>query len=280
MKQITDQRKGWMRRRVEAALFHGLRRTYGKVQVDPQRYLVQLRTSYGLPVSSYQGIFTLPIHHVDAVARDVIRSSMRIAAAEGAGLGMGGLFTVVPDLGILSAITMRTIQKLSLVYGFEFSSEPEMAELWMAAASAAGVDIGRDLIEKNLLKRFVARAIRVIAAQASKEIVEKWAVRMVPVVSAIVGGGLNYYFVRTWGERAMRHFHERHLAKRAELQEPHPAGQPLARESLRPRRATLYTVPRCPTSAAVGRCGIGAASSAAALPTPRRGPSSRPGTSR
>lgn len=225
MKQIAETHKSWMRRRVEAALFRGLQQAYRKVQVDPQRYLMQLRSSYGLPVDTYQGMFTLPVRHIDAVARDVIRSGMKLAAAEGVGLGMGGLFTVVPDLGLLSAITMRTIQKLSLVYGFEFNTETEMAELWVAAASAAGIDIGRDLIEKNLLKRFVARAIRVVAAQASKEIAERWAARMVPVVSAVIGGGLNYYFVRAWGERAMQHFHQRHLVIRAQLQERIPADE-------------------------------------------------------
>ncbi len=216
MKQIT-QNKGWVRRRLETALFSGLQQAYSKVQVDQGRYLMQLRSNYGLPVNSYQGMFTLPIQQVDAVASAVIRSSMKLAAAEGAGLGFGGFLTVVPDMGILSAITMRTIQKLSLVYGFEFRTEPEMAELWMAAASAAGVDIGRDLLEKSLLKRFTARAIRMIAAQASQEMVERWAARMVPVLSSVLGGGLNYYFVRTWGARAARHFRARHLAVREQL---------------------------------------------------------------
>ena len=48
-------------------------------------------------------------------------------------------------------MTLRTIQKLSLVYGFEFSTEEETAELWIAAASAAGVDISRDLLEKEVV---------------------------------------------------------------------------------------------------------------------------------
>ena len=68
-----------------------------------------------------------------------------MAAAEGAGLGMGGMFTMLPDLGILAAITMRMIQKLSLIYGFPYNTEEEEAELWVAAASAAGVDIGREI---------------------------------------------------------------------------------------------------------------------------------------
>jgi uncharacterized protein (DUF697 family) len=215
--QIAGTQKGWLRRRIEAALFAGLQQAYRKVQVDPQRYLLQLRSSYGLPVSSYRGMFTLPLPALDAVARDVIRSGMKIAAAEGAGLGVGGLITIVPDLGLLSTITLRMIQKLSLVYGFEFNTEHEMAELWMAAASAAGVDLSRDLIEKNVLRKFVQRAIRAMAAQASKELAERWAARMVPILSAAVGAGLNYYFVRAWGERAQQHFRQRHLRVRAEL---------------------------------------------------------------
>ena len=78
-----------------------------------------------------------------------------MAAVEGAGLGMGGMFTMLPDLGILAAITLRMIQKLSLIYGFPYNTEEEEAELWVAAASAAGVDISRELVEKQFVSKFV-----------------------------------------------------------------------------------------------------------------------------
>ena len=109
---------------------------------------------------------------------------------------------------------MRTIQKLSLLYGFEFNTDDEMAELWIAAASAAGVDISRELLEKEVINKFVPRVIQRIAARASTEVVEKWAGRMIPVVSSALGAGLNYWFVRAWGRRAMAHFRRRHLAVR------------------------------------------------------------------
>jgi uncharacterized protein (DUF697 family) len=144
----------------------------------------------------------------------VIRGAMKIAAIEGAGFGLGGLLTIIPDLGILSAITMRTIQKLSLIYGFEFNTDDEVAELWVAAASAAGVDLGKELLEKEVLNRFVPRVIERIAARASVEVVEKWAGRVIPLASAAIGAGLNYWFVRAWGERAKAHFRQRHLQLR------------------------------------------------------------------
>jgi hypothetical protein len=212
---MPDTPKGWLRCRIEAALRRGFLEAYETVKVDPTRYLLQLRSAYGIPASSYQGMFSVSLPQLDAAAMDVIRSGMKMAATEGAGLGLGGFLTLLPDLGILSAITMRTIQKLSLTYGFEFNTEAEVAELWVAAASAAGVDISRELVEKGLVNRFVPRVIQAIAVQASKEMVEKWAGRLVPIVSGAIGGVLNYYFVRAWGERAMHHFREQHRSLRA-----------------------------------------------------------------
>jgi hypothetical protein len=124
----------------------------------------------------------------------------------------------VPDLGILSAITMRTIQKLSLLYGFEYNTDNEIAELWIAAASAAGVDLSRELIEREVVSKFVPRVIQRIAARASTEVVEKWAGRVIPLASSAIGAGLNYWFVRAWGQRALVHFRERHLAVRQRQQ--------------------------------------------------------------
>ncbi len=133
--------KSWLRVRAEKALVKGLTRAYSTVQVDRTRFLVQLRTAYRLPISGYLGTYSLDVGELDVVADDLIRGGMKLAAAEGAGFGLGGLITIIPDLGILSAITMRTIQKLSLVYGFQFNTDSEIAELWIAAASAAGVEV-------------------------------------------------------------------------------------------------------------------------------------------
>jgi hypothetical protein len=211
--------KSWLHGRAERALVHGLTRAYSTVQVDPERFLLQLRTAYRMPISGYHGVYSLEMREIDVVADDIIRSGMKLAAVEGAGFGLGGFMTIIPDLGILSAITMRTIQKLSLVYGFQFSTDSEIAELWIAAASAAGVDISRDLLEKEVVNKFVPRVIQRIAARASAEVVEKWAGRMIPLVSSALGAGLNYWFVRAWGERAKGHFRERHLQLRQQAKQ-------------------------------------------------------------
>jgi len=213
--------KSWLRERLEAGLRRGFERAYETVRVDPEAFLSELRMTYGMPIGSFHGVYSIEISQLDAIASRVIRSGMRMAAVEGAGLGLGGLITIIPDLGILAAITVRTLQKLSLLYGFEFNTEEETAELWIAAASAAGVDISRDLLEKEVVNRFVPRVIRRIAIQASEEAVEKWSGRLIPIASSLIGASLNYYFVRAWGERARNHFRERHVQIRKQ-REPRP----------------------------------------------------------
>ncbi|HEX7893843.1 MAG TPA: EcsC family protein, partial [Terriglobales bacterium] len=198
--------KTWLRHRLEKALTRALFRAYKTVRVDPQRFLLELQAGHGLPVNSYRGMYLVDPPILDDIAENIIHSGMKIAAAEGAGFGLGGLLTIVPDFSILAGITLRTIQKLSLLYGFEYNTDDEMAELWIAAASAAGVDLGREYLEKNVVNRLVPRVIRQIAARASTEFVEKWAGRLIPVVSSAIGATLNYYFVRGWGERAHAHF--------------------------------------------------------------------------
>lgn len=210
-------KRTWLVARAEQAVRLGFTRAYESVRVDPAKFLLQLRSAYGLPISTFHGVYSVDPGLLDEVAEKTIRGGMKLAAVEGGGLGIAGAITIIPDLSILAAITMRTVQKLSLLYGFEYNTDDEIAELWIAAASAAGVDVSRELLEKEVVNRFVPKVIQRIATRASTEVVEKWAGRLIPIASSVIGAGLNYYFVRSWGERAQEHFRNKHVAMRRQI---------------------------------------------------------------
>jgi EcsC family protein len=217
-----------------AAAGAGFRRAYRQVQVDERKYLRQVQRAHRLPIETWHDMFLLGPQVIDPIATSTIRSASKMAALEGAGLGLGGFLTVVPDMGILSAITLRMLQKLSLLYGFEYATEEETVNLWIAAASAAGLDLGRDFIEKQAVERLVPRIIDRMAVKVGAEVAEKWAGRIIPVLSAGAAGALNYYFVRGWGRRAQKHFLARHLL--------------VASEASRPQARKLTAVPLLPSS--------------------------------
>ena len=202
----------------------GLSRAYRQVQVDPGKYLEHLRQAHRLPVSSYEDMFLLGPEALNPHAHTIIRASSRAGAFEGLGFGLAGMITVVPDLGVLATITIRLLQKLSLLYGFNYQTEDEEIELWAAAASAAGLDLGREFLEKQAAEKLVPRIIDRIAVKVGADVAEEWVGRFVPIVSAGIAGTLNYYFVRSWGHRAQRHFEERHRSVRDQKLLVAPAG--------------------------------------------------------
>ncbi len=95
----------------------------------------------------------VPTERLDAIAKTLIRDAERLALAEGAGFGLGGMITFLPDASLLTVITLRLIQRLSLLYGFEAHGHDQRMEMWKAAAAASGIDYGKDLAEKQILEK-------------------------------------------------------------------------------------------------------------------------------
>src|SRR5262245_44245045 len=98
--------KSWLRTRVEKGLRGAFMHAYETVKVDPDKFLLQLRAAHGLPITSFHGVYSVEVEVLDDLAVRLIRGAMKAAAAEGAGFGLGGLATIVPDLGILAGITL------------------------------------------------------------------------------------------------------------------------------------------------------------------------------
>jgi EcsC protein family len=202
--------KAWVTQVLSSSAQAGFRRAYQQVRVDEAKYLRHIQRAHRLPIQRWREMFYLGREVIDPIATRTISAASKMAALEGLGLGLGGFLTAVPDMGILAAITLRMLQKLSLLYGFEYATDDETVALWVAAASAAGVDLGRDFLEKQAVERVVPRIVDQVAVKVGAEVAEKWAGRIVPVVSAGVAGTINYYFVRSWGRRAQKHFLQRH----------------------------------------------------------------------
>ena len=193
----------------------GVRRGLRTVEVDPEDFRRQLANKHRLWVPNFGRMHDVPLERLDEIAKTLIRDAERLALAEGAGLGLGGMLTLIPDASLLTAITLRLIQRLCLLYGFESRGRDDRLELWMAAAAASGVDYGKDLAEKQVLEKLAPRIAKQLAAKIGQEAAEKWVGRLIPLASSAIGGALNFSFVRGWGRRVQRNLRARHVAARA-----------------------------------------------------------------
>src|SRR5262249_25752539 len=191
-------------------LFQGLR----SVEIDPEGFRDYLARKHRLHVSDFSRMHLVPVERLDYIALHLIRDAQRLALAEGAGFGLGGMITLVPDAGLLTIITLRLIQRLTLLYGFEAQGEDERRELWLAAAAATGIDFGKDLAEKQLVEKLAPRIAERLALKFGEEAAEKWVGRIIPVASSVIGAALHFAFFRPGGAAFQRNVRAGHLVGR------------------------------------------------------------------
>src|SRR6267142_4092532 len=224
MPRLYNSRGGSLAARtVGRFLRFGVLRGLRSIEIDPEDFRRELSDKHGLWVPNFSRMKDVPVERLDAIANQLIRDAGRLALAEGAGFGLGGMITFLPDASILTVITLRLIQRLSLLYGFETHGRDQRMEMWKAAAAAAGIDYGKDLAEKQILEKLVPRIVSRFAAKIGAEAAEKWAGRLIPLAGSAIGGALNFSFVRGWGRRVQRHLRARHLDAKTSSPPPAPA---------------------------------------------------------
>ena len=185
----------------------GIRGGMRSIEINREEFRRYLAAKHKIHVSDFRQLRRYPVEQLDAVAASLIRNAQRLAFLEGAGFGLGGMITLVPDAGLLTIITLRLIQRLCLLYGFDFRDDDQKRELWLAAAAATGVDFGKDLAEKQLVEKLAPMIVERLAVRLGAEAAEKWVARLVPLASSAICGGLNFGFVRAWGRRVQRNLH-------------------------------------------------------------------------
>ena len=207
-------RKSLAGRAVGRFLRFGMARGLRSVEVDPEDFRKDLAEKHGLWVPNFGRMKDVPIETLDGIAQRMIHDAQRLAMAQGAGFGLGGMITVLPDAGFLTIITLRLIQKLCLLYGFGENGTEKRMQMWLAAGAAAGIDFGKDLAEKQMIEKLAPKIAGRLAVRIGEESAEKWVGRLVPLASSAIGGALNYAFVKTWGRRVQKYLREKNLAER------------------------------------------------------------------
>ncbi|HEX8731321.1 MAG TPA: EcsC family protein [Ktedonobacterales bacterium] len=168
------------------------------------------------------------LHERDTVARHFARQYRHRAALTGAVTALpGGLWALVgmgADVQLTAIYAVRMAAKVAQSYGYDTSEFEEQARLADVLALAAGIDslrgIGNWLTREGmvqLLPDLLPRVLGRLSVELTAEQAAKWVGRIIPGVSAAVGGAVDYAFLRAAGERAIAYYHNRALSDHAAI---------------------------------------------------------------
>ena len=176
----------------------------------------------GHQVETLADIRNLKLAQLDTVAKHFARRFRRRALITGALTGLpGGLWALVAagaDVQLTAVYAVRMASDVAQAYGYDTSLIEEQAHLAEVLALAAGIDslrgVGNWLAREGLaqvLPELLAKVLIRMSIELTEEQAAKLVGRLIPGVGAIIGGAIDYTFLRVASDRAMAYYHQRYL---------------------------------------------------------------------
>jgi len=178
----------------------------------------------------------------DRLANDVHNWAILTATAEGGLTGLGGIFTAPIDIPFIITWALRTIHKVGVCYGYECETEADK-NFCLSILAAAGAnsmkeklaalttlktievilakmtwkEISEKAAQQQLSKEGAIIAIRALAKQLGVNITKRRALAAIPVISVLIGGAVNGWYLKDVGWAARRSFQERWLMENKKI---------------------------------------------------------------
>ena len=193
-------------------------------EVDPEEVIIDAKAA-GLTVDSIEDFRSLNGTYflVDKLGKEYARRASRWCAASGASAGIGGPVTAISlglgDLANMAAQLYRLCQKLAILHGFDPANALQRERAQEIYYLALGLDAATVAMLKKMIleagkragkpyatRSVMIKVVMVIAKSVGANISTTQALKYVPVLGGALGGGMNYAFSRTAGNKMLRTF--------------------------------------------------------------------------
>jgi hypothetical protein len=181
----------------------------------------------GVPLESINDISSLPLQTADAVAGDKRLLEGGVAGAQGAAAGFFGGWTLAADIAGVMLLSMRAVQSRALVYGFDPSSDDELAFVLQVldaasrlapdskAAARTGVSlVGKQMANRAVVKRTIERVLQRLPKQLTARFAAMKAESVVPLLGSATSAGFNGWYLQAVTHAARMAYRERFLRRR------------------------------------------------------------------
>lgn len=177
---------------------------------------------------------TKDLEQSDKLANSVQVKAVLVTSGEGAGTGFFGLPGMAIDIPTIITLSLRTIHKIGMCYGYEVKDENDQNFIY-GILSAAGANTipekvaaltylrsievavakqtWKFIAEKAATEQFSKEAgillVRNLAKQIGVNITKRKALAAIPVIGAAIGGSVNGWYINDIAWSARRAFQER-----------------------------------------------------------------------
>ncbi|HET6569090.1 MAG TPA: EcsC family protein [Rhodothermales bacterium] len=181
--------------------------------------LLETARKRGLDIQDVEDLREQPMEERDALARAHFTQNAVLAAVEGGGAGLGGVFFIAADIPLLFTVNFRLIQQIGASFGYPMRGpayRPLVLAIFNASSSGsrearndalrevsvAAAAFASNLEYKGRVSGTLRDQNRHFPREIAKNILGRKLMQAIPIAGAAVGAGVNYWFTMQTAEAA------------------------------------------------------------------------------
>jgi hypothetical protein len=203
----------------------------GKYLTIEKNLFNMIEKEIDLPIHTVLDIKDLPLSLMDKVSKEVIEKRKKFAAIQGATTGVGGIFTLAIDIPALLAVSLKTLQEIAIIYGYDPNEKNERIFIIKVLQFSMADVIGKRAILdelSNYYRREEQESGEMMSQlQGWREVVYtyrdqfgwKKLFQMVPLAGIIFGAFTNRSMIKDLSEAGIMLYRKRRILERLEEEE-------------------------------------------------------------
>jgi hypothetical protein len=124
--------------------------TGGKYLINQRQMLDTIQSNVNTSIESIQDVSSIPITNMKQVSQQISEKRMKAAAIQGASTGFGGIFTLAIDIPALLGLSLKTLQEMAIIYGYDPNDKSERVFIIKCLQFTSSDIVGKEAILKEL----------------------------------------------------------------------------------------------------------------------------------
>lgn len=182
----------------------------------------------GLTVTDLTDFERAPIKLMKKVSLELTGQRKRVATIQGAGVGVGGIFTLAIDIPAILGISLKTLQEIAIIHGYDPKDKQERVFMLKCLQFSSADVVGKQAIlhelsefsNKESRPREVISQIqgwREVALTYTDQFGWKKLFQMVPIAGILFGAIANRSMVNDLAETGTMLYQKRRILERLDL---------------------------------------------------------------
>lgn len=124
--------------------------TGGKYLVQERNILKMVEKHVEKPIENIQDIKNISLRQMKIISQQITDKRVKAAAIQGASTGFGGLFTLALDIPALLGLSLKTLQEIAIIYGYDPNDKNERVFIIKCLQFTSSDIVGKESILKDL----------------------------------------------------------------------------------------------------------------------------------